>query len=43
MGLGLSICKGLVEAHSGRIWLESKVGKGNLVYFILPIETVAGR
>ncbi|HJX12577.1 MAG TPA: PAS domain S-box protein [Dehalococcoidales bacterium] len=36
-GLGLSICKGLVEAHGGRIWLESEKGKGTRCSFTLPL------
>jgi signal transduction histidine kinase len=38
-GLGLSITKGLVEAQGGRIWAESKVGKGTCVYFALPVAS----
>jgi len=36
MGLGLSIAKYLVEAHGGKIWAESEVGKGTKILFILP-------
>jgi len=35
-GLGLTICKGIVEAHEGRIWAESAVDKGTTLYFTLP-------
>jgi PAS domain S-box-containing protein len=36
IGLGLAIAKGIVEAHSGRIWGESQVGSGSSFYLTLP-------
>ncbi len=35
-GLGLTISKAIVEGHGGRIWVESAVGRGTVVFFALP-------
>lgn len=39
-GLGLSVCRQLIDLHSGKIWLESQPGKGSVFSFRLPV--VAG-
>jgi signal transduction histidine kinase len=39
MGMGLSICNSIIEAHDGHLKFNSKVGKGTTFYFTLPIKT----
>ncbi|MDH5508070.1 MAG: cell wall metabolism sensor histidine kinase WalK [Anaerolineae bacterium] len=38
-GLGLAIAKGIVEAHGGKIWIDSAHGQGTNIHFTLPVST----
>jgi signal transduction histidine kinase len=39
-GLGLAVCKGIIESQNSRIWVKSTKEKGNAFYFILPLKPI---
>jgi two-component system sensor histidine kinase KdpD len=39
-GVGLSVCRGLIEAHDGRIWAANRQGRGAILRFTLPLHRV---
>jgi hypothetical protein len=39
MGMGLNICRSIIEFHSGRLWVEPNPAGGTIFHFTLPMET----
>jgi signal transduction histidine kinase len=40
LGIGLAFCRLAIEAHGGKIWVESVLGQGSTFYFSLPVDKV---
>jgi ABC-type uncharacterized transport system substrate-binding protein len=38
MGMGLSICRSIIEAHSGQLWVTAEEGRGAIFHFTVPVE-----
>jgi signal transduction histidine kinase len=39
LGLGLSICRSIIEAHGGRLWAEANVSHGAIFHFTVPAHS----
>jgi PAS domain S-box-containing protein len=42
LGMGLSICRSIIQAHGGHLWAENNEGRGAIFYFTLPVEDSGG-
>jgi signal transduction histidine kinase len=38
MGMGLSICRSIIEAHEGRLWVTADKGRGAIFHFTVPVD-----
>jgi signal transduction histidine kinase len=38
MGMGLSICRSIIEAHEGKLWVTAEAGRGAIFYFTVPVD-----